>query len=145
MTFFFRADMFPSAKKRQGSEKTHGPAKKRKMSPGRPPRKDRDAKSPRRNGPGGQHRDKAGKGWKRDGEKPFGKKVKPGGKTFGAKKAGDREKKFGGKKKFEGNKTFGGKKNMDKPFKSRGQKSKPGFKKKGAGAKQGFKQRKGKG
>ncbi|KAM9345634.1 suppressor of SWI4 1 homolog [Symphorus nematophorus] len=129
-------DMFPSAKK------------KRKMSPGKPQRKDRDAKSPKRNGPGGeQRRDKAGKGWRksRDEEKAFGRKMKPGGKTFGGKKAGDREKKFGGKKKFEGSKTFGGKKNKDKSFKSKGQKAKPGFKKKGAGAKQGFKQRKGKG
>lgn len=121
------ADMFPSAKRR-------------KMSSGQPPRKDRDARPPRRNGPGG-------KGWKqsRDGEKPFGKKPRPGGKTFGAKKAGDREKKFGGKKRFEGNKTFGGNKNKDKSFRSKGQKAKPGFKKRGAGAKQGFKQRKGKG
>uniref|UniRef100_A0A671WZG7 Peter pan homolog n=1 Tax=Sparus aurata TaxID=8175 RepID=A0A671WZG7_SPAAU len=120
-------DMFPSAKRR-------------KMSSGQPPRKDRDARPPRRNGPGG-------KGWKqsRDGEKPFGKKPRPGGKTFGAKKAGDREKKFGGKKRFEGNKTFGGNKNKDKSFRSKGQKAKPGFKKRGAGAKQGFKQRKGKG
>lgn len=115
-------------------------AKRRKMSSGQPPRKDRDARPPRRNGPGG-------KGWKqsRDGEKPFGKKPRPGGKTFGAKKAGDREKKFGGKKRFEGNKTFGGNKNKDKSFRSKGQKAKPGFKKRGAGAKQGFKQRKGKG
>lgn len=143
---FICADMFPSAKKRHGSEKTHRPAKKRKMSPGQPPRRDRDAKSPRRNSPGGHHRDKAGKDWKksRDGEKPFGRKMKPGGKAFGAKKAGDRERKFGGKK-FDGNKTFGGKQNKDKSFKSRGQKGKPGFKSKGAGAKQGFKQRKGKG
>uniref|UniRef100_A0A671WZJ4 Peter pan homolog n=1 Tax=Sparus aurata TaxID=8175 RepID=A0A671WZJ4_SPAAU len=72
-------------------------------------------------------------------------KPRPGGKTFGAKKAGDREKKFGGKKRFEGNKTFGGNKNKDKSFRSKGQKAKPGFKKRGAGAKQGFKQRKGKG
>ncbi|KAI3359695.1 hypothetical protein L3Q82_014078, partial [Scortum barcoo] len=125
-------DMFPSAKKR-------------KMSSGKPPRKDRDAKSPRRNNPGAKERGKTVKGWKRDGEKPFGKKVKPGGKTFGAKKASDGEKKFGGKKKFEGNKTSGGKKNKDKPFRSKGQKSKPGFKKKGTGAKQGFKQKKGRG
>ncbi|XP_039973447.1 suppressor of SWI4 1 homolog [Xiphias gladius] len=140
-------DMFPSAKKRQGSEKFHGPAKKRKLTSGKSSGKDRDAKSPKRNGPGGQLRDKTGKGWKksRDGDKPFGKKIKPGRKMFGAKKAGDRENKFGGKKKFEGNKTFGGKKNKDKPFKSKGQKGKPGFKKRGAGAKQGFKQRKGKG
>ncbi|XP_056256731.1 suppressor of SWI4 1 homolog [Seriola aureovittata] len=134
-------DMFPSAKKRRSSEKSHGPAKKRKLS-----RKDSDTKSPKRNGPGGQHRDKMGKGWKKSGdrEKAFGKKMNPGGKTFRGKKPGDRENKFGGKKKFEGKKTFGGKKNKDKTFKSKGQKGKPGFKK-GAGAKQGFKQRKGKG
>ncbi|XP_076608785.1 suppressor of SWI4 1 homolog [Chaetodon auriga] len=139
-------DMFPSAKKRKGSEKTHGPAKKRKLSPGKPPRKDRDARSPKRNGPGGQqHRDHTGKGWKksRDREKPFGKKARPGAKTFGAKKAGEGDKKFGGKKKFEGNKTFSGKNNKDRTFKSKGQKAKPGFKKKGA--EQGFKRRKGKG
>ncbi|XP_051244076.1 suppressor of SWI4 1 homolog [Dicentrarchus labrax] len=125
-------DMFPSTKKR-------------KLAPGKQPWRDRDSKSPRRDGPGGsQHRDKAGKGWKnsRDGDKPFGKKMKPGGKTFGGKKYGDGDKKFGGKKKFEGNKTFGGKSNKDKSFRSKGQKPKPGFKKKGAG---GFKQRKGKG
>ncbi|XP_073351237.1 suppressor of SWI4 1 homolog [Pagrus major] len=120
-------DMFPAAKRR-------------KMSSGKPPRKDRDARSPKRNGPGG-------KGWKqsRDGEKPFGKKTRPGGKTFGGKNAGDRDKKFGGKKRFEGNKTFGGNKNKDGSFRSKGQKAKPGFKKRVAGAKQGFKQRKGKG
>ncbi|TKS92104.1 Suppressor of SWI4 1 -like protein [Collichthys lucidus] len=141
-------DMFPSLKKRKGSDKTHGPAKKRKMTFDKPPRRDRDAKSPKRNGPGGQqHRDSPGKGWKksRDGEKPFGKKMRPGGKTFGAKKGGDGERKFGGRKKFEGNKTFGGQKNKDKSFRSKGPKARPGFKKKGAGAKQGFKQRKGKG
>ncbi|XP_071325593.1 suppressor of SWI4 1 homolog [Trachinotus anak] len=140
-------DMFPSAKKRRGSEKSQGPVKKRNLSPGKSSRKDSDTKSPKRNGPGGQHRGKIGKGWKKSGdrEKAFGKKMKPGGKTFAGKKPGDRENKFGGKKKFEGNKTFGGKKNKDKPFKSKSQKGKPGFKKKGAGAKQGFKQRKGKG
>ncbi|XP_034750322.1 suppressor of SWI4 1 homolog [Etheostoma cragini] len=134
-------DMFPSTKKRHASEWPHGPAKKRKFSTGKPFRKDRDAKSPRRNGPGGHHKNTSGKGWKKsgDGEKPFGRKTKPGGgKAFGAKKSGDREKKFGG------NKTFGGKKNKDKSFKSKGPKGKPSFKK-GAGAKQGFKQRKGKG
>ena len=115
-------------------------AKRRKMSSGQPPRKDRDARPPKRNGPGGKGRKQS-----RDGEKPFGKKTRPGGKTFGAKKAGDREKKFGGKKRFEGNKTFGGNKNKDKSFRAKGQKAKPGFKKRGAGAKQGFKQRKGKG
>nr|XP_033501743.1 suppressor of SWI4 1 homolog [Epinephelus lanceolatus] len=152
-------DMFPSAKKRHGSDRNHGPAKKRKLSPGKSFKKDRDAKLPKRNSPGGQLGDKTGKGWKKsgDGEKPFGKKMKPGGKAFGANKSGDREKKFGGKKKFEGNKTiggkkkfegnktFGGKKNKDKSFQSKGPKGSQAFKKKGAGAKQGFKQRKGKG
>ncbi|XP_042248318.1 suppressor of SWI4 1 homolog [Thunnus maccoyii] len=143
-------DMFPGAKRRRGPAKSQAPAKKRKQSPGKSSREDRGAKSPKRGSPGGQHRDKMGKdqqrkGWKKSGdrEKPFGKKMNPRGKAFGAKKPGDRENKFGGKKKFEGNKTFGGKKNKD--FKSKGQKGKPGFKKKGAGAKQGFKQRKGKG
>ncbi|XP_040917840.1 suppressor of SWI4 1 homolog isoform X2 [Toxotes jaculatrix] len=125
-------DMFPSAKKRKLSSDKLG--------------KDRDAKSQKRHGPGGQHRDKTGKGLKNPGnrEKPFVKKMKPGGKTFGSKRPGDRENKFGGKKKFEGNKRFG-MKNKDKPFKSKGHTGKPGFKKKGAGGKQGFKQRKGKG
>ncbi|XP_042360997.1 suppressor of SWI4 1 homolog [Plectropomus leopardus] len=133
-------DMFPSAKKRHASERNHGPAKKRKPSPGKSFRKDKDAKSPKRNAPGG-------KGWKKstDGERSFGKKMKPGGKLYGANKPGDRDKKFGGKKKFEGNKTFGGKKNKDKSFKSKGPKGKPAYKKKAAGAKQSFKQRKGKG
>ncbi|XP_026181754.1 suppressor of SWI4 1 homolog [Mastacembelus armatus] len=132
-------DMFPSAKKRQVSEKSHVPAKKRKLSP-RKSRSDKD-----RNGPAGQHRDKPRKGWKKPGdqEKQIKKKMKPGGKTFSAKKSGDGENKFGGKKKFAGNKRFGNKK--DKSFSSKGQKGKLGFKKKGAAAKQGFKQRKGKG
>ncbi|XP_075942458.1 suppressor of SWI4 1 homolog [Anarhichas minor] len=161
-------DMFPANKRRHGSERTHDPAKKRKMSPGKPFRKDRDTKSPMRSGPGG-HRDKTGKG----GEKPFGRKMKPGGKAFGArkfgdrdrkfgdrdrkfgdrdrkfgdrkfgdrdKKFGDRDRKFGGKKNFDGKKTFGGNKNTDK---SKGPKGKPAFKKKGP--KHGSKQRKGKG
>uniref|UniRef100_A0AAQ5ZPR4 Brix domain-containing protein n=1 Tax=Amphiprion ocellaris TaxID=80972 RepID=A0AAQ5ZPR4_AMPOC len=138
-------DMFPSAKKRRFSEKSHGPAKKRKQSPGKPSGKDRDSKSPKRKGPGGPFRGKTGKdqqkkGWKksRDGEKSFGQKMKPGGKAFGAKRHGDRENKFGGKKKFNANK------NKDKPFKSKGQKGKSGFKRKGAGTKQSFTQRKGK-
>uniref|UniRef100_A0A3Q1GJJ9 Peter pan homolog n=1 Tax=Acanthochromis polyacanthus TaxID=80966 RepID=A0A3Q1GJJ9_9TELE len=138
-------DMFPGAKKRRFSEKSHGPAKKRKQSPGKPSGKDRDSKSPKRKGPGGPYRDKTGKdpqrkGWKksRDGEKSFGQKMKPGGKAFGAKRHGDRENKFGGKKKFNSNK------NKDKPFKSKGQKGKSGFKRKGGGTKQGFTQRKGK-
>uniref|UniRef100_A0AAQ4RUV0 Peter pan homolog n=1 Tax=Gasterosteus aculeatus aculeatus TaxID=481459 RepID=A0AAQ4RUV0_GASAC len=128
-------DMFPATKRRHGSERTHGPAKKRKMSPGKPFRKDQDGKSPKRNGPGGQ-RDKMGKGWKKDGEKAFGRDTKPGRKPFGGKKPGERgEKKFGGKKTFD--------KNKDKSFKSKGSKGKPAFKKKGV--RHGSKQRKGKG
>lgn len=137
-------DMFP-AKKRRDPERSHGPANRRKPPFGKSQRRDGDVKSPKRNGPGGQNRDRTGKGLKKfgDREKAFGKKMKPGGKAFGSKKYGDREDKFGGKKKFDGNKkTFGGKKNKDNQFKPKG---KPGFKKKGAGAKQGFKQRKGKG
>lgn len=121
--------MFPSAKKRKG------------LSPGRPPRKEKAAKSPKRTASGQREsKDKAGKEWKksRDGEKPFRKKMKMGGKTFGAKTHGDRENKFGGKKRFDGKKK-------DKSFKSKGLKAKAGFKKKGTGAKQGFKHRKGKG
>ncbi|XP_069571702.1 suppressor of SWI4 1 homolog [Brachyistius frenatus] len=136
-------DMFPAAKRRWGSDKSHGPAKKRKLSPGKPFGKDRDSKSPKRKGPGGQHRDKTGKdqqrkGWSkpRDGEKSFGRKMRPGGKPFRGKKPGDRDNKFSGRKKFDGTN------NKDRPFKSKG---KMGFKKKGAGTKQGFKQRKGKG
>ncbi|XP_068434500.1 suppressor of SWI4 1 homolog [Clinocottus analis] len=163
-------DMFPAKKRKHGSERTQGPAKKRKMSPGKPFRKDgdkRDTRSPKRSGPGGYgdkrsprgsgpggHRDtrspkrsgpggygdKTRKGWKNsgDGDKPFGRKMKPGGKAFGAKRPGDRDNKFGGKKNFEGNKTFGGNKNKDKSFKSKGTKGKPAFKKHGS------KQRKGK-
>ncbi|KAG7504556.1 hypothetical protein JOB18_011945 [Solea senegalensis] len=128
-------DMFPAAKKRRSSEKPQGFVRKRKTS------RDGDARSPKRNGPGGRYGDKPGKGRKMSGdrEKPFGKKMKPGGKAFGARKPGDRESKFGGKKKFEGKKTFGGNKNKDGHFRPKGQKAKPGFKKKG------FKQRKGKG
>nr|XP_019950292.1 PREDICTED: suppressor of SWI4 1 homolog [Paralichthys olivaceus] len=139
-------DMFPSIKKRRSSETSYGPARKRTPFAGKSGRNDGKSKSPRRGGPGGAQRDKTGKGFKKSGdrEKPFGNKMKPGGKAFGAKKFGDRENKFGGKKKFEGNKTFG-KKSKDQSFKSKGQKSKAGFKKKGMGAKQGFKQRKGKG
>ncbi|KAG7223193.1 hypothetical protein INR49_015801 [Caranx melampygus] len=51
-------DMFPAAKKRRSSEKSHGPPKKRKMSSSKPPRRDSDGKSAKRNGPGGQHRDR---------------------------------------------------------------------------------------
>lgn len=132
---FSCADMFPATKRRHGSERTHGPAKKRKMSPGKPFRKDQDGKSPKRNGPGGP-RDKMGKGWKKDGEKAFGRDTKPGRKPFGGKKPGERgEKKFGGKKTFD--------KNKDKSFKSKGSKGKPAFKKKGV--RHGSKQRKGKG
>lgn len=120
--------MFPSAKRRKNTPS------------GKPPQKAKEARSPKRPGPGGQqHKGKTGKAWKksRDGEKTRAKKMKPGGKTFGVKKAGSRENKFGGNKKFEGNKK-------DK-FRSKGQKAKRGFKKNSAGAKQGFKQRKGKG
>lgn len=138
-------DMFLSGKKRRNTEKSHGPAKKRKMSPGKSS-KERDSKFPKRTGPGGQHRDKMGKdkqgkGWKKskDGGKVSGMKTGPLRKAFGSKKSGEGENKFGGKKKFDG------KKNKDKSFRSKGQKGKMGFKKKGAGAKQGFKQRKGKG
>lgn len=140
-------DMFPSTKRKHSSERTHGPAKKRKMSPGKSFGKDRDSKSPKRNGPGGYRRDgNTGKGWKKsgDGEKPYGRKMSPGGKSFGAKRTGDRES-FDGKKRFEGNKSFGGNKNKDRSFNSKGPKSSSAFRKKGAGAKQGFKQRKGKG
>ncbi|XP_060946774.1 suppressor of SWI4 1 homolog [Limanda limanda] len=135
-------DMFPAKKPRRRPE--HGAPRQR--------RHDGPSKSPKRGGPEGSHRDNKGKGFKKfgDREKPFGNKMKPGGKAFGAKKFGDRESKFGdreskfgGKKKFEGKKTFG-KKNQDNSFKSKGHKSKDGFKKKGMGAKQGFKQRKGK-
>ncbi|KAK2833287.1 hypothetical protein Q5P01_017176 [Channa striata] len=117
-------DMFPSAKKRKGSEKSHGSAKKRKLSTGTSLRKGKDAKSPKRIGPGEHLRDKHRKGSKmsRDGEKSFGKKMKFGGKTFRATKAGDTENKFG-KKKF-------GNKNKNKSFNLKGQKGKPAFKKK---------------
>lgn len=129
--------MFPSGKKkRRSSEKSHGPAKKRKLSPGQS-LKDRGSKSPE-----GQHRNQTGKkqqkeGWKksRDGEKSFGKKMKPTGKAFGAKRAGEQDR-FGGKRR-----------NGDRPFKSKSQKGKMGFNKSAGGRKQGFKhkQRKGKG
>lgn len=140
--------MFPAAKRRRGPDNSHGHAKKRKFSPGKPFTNDRGAKSPKRNGTGGPHRDKTGKdqrrtGWKKPGdrEKPFGKKMSPGGKTFRANRRSDGDNKYGGKKKYEGNKTFGGKNSKDKPFRSKGQKGNMGFKKKGAG----FKQKKGKG
>ncbi|XP_068605960.1 suppressor of SWI4 1 homolog [Brachionichthys hirsutus] len=119
-------DMF-SANKRRRTDTSQRPFKKRKMSPGKPPKTDRNAQSAKRRGPERpQH--KSGKGWKqvKDDKKPFGKK-----KTFGGKKSG-------------GGGRFGGKRDEEKSFKPRGQKAKPGFKKKGAGAKQGFKQRKGK-
>lgn len=138
--------MFPSAKKRPYSAKSHGPTKKRKMSPGKPTREDKGAKSPNRSGLGGAQRDGRGKGWKKfkDGEKPFGKKMQLGGKTFKGKpfppKTSSEGKMKFSKKKNEGHKTFGGKKD-----KSRNQRVKPGFKKKGPGAQQGFKKKKGKG
>uniref|UniRef100_A0A3Q0RLA9 Peter pan homolog n=1 Tax=Amphilophus citrinellus TaxID=61819 RepID=A0A3Q0RLA9_AMPCI len=128
--------MFPSVKKRRRSEKSHVPAKKRKLSPGES-LKGRGSKAPGRKVPGGQHRDKTGKkqqkgGWKksRDGEKSFGKK-KSTGKAFPAKTSRGLENKFGGKNK----------KNKDRPFKSKNQKGN----KSGAKRKQGFTQRKGKG
>lgn len=126
---FFFADMFPSTKKR-------------KLSPGKSLRKDKDSKSPQSSG--GRHREKPRKDWKKsgDGEKPFGKKMKPGGKTFKSKKPGDMENKLGGKKKG-GSKIFGNK-NKDKAFNSKGHKGKQGFKKKGAETMRSFKQRKGK-
>uniref|UniRef100_A0A673C7Q1 Peter pan homolog n=1 Tax=Sphaeramia orbicularis TaxID=375764 RepID=A0A673C7Q1_9TELE len=136
-------DMFPGAKRKRSRGKPNGPVKKRKLSPGKSSSKDRGGKSPKGDKTGKpQHK----KGWKNfgNGEKQFGKKGKPGGKTFGAKKPGDKEKKFGGKKTFGANRSFGGKKTKDKPFRATGQKGKPGLKK-GAGAKHSFKQRKGKG
>uniref|UniRef100_A0A667W8F9 Peter pan homolog n=1 Tax=Myripristis murdjan TaxID=586833 RepID=A0A667W8F9_9TELE len=144
--------MFPAAKKRRHPGKSPGPLKKRRLSSGKSSGKDKNAKSPKRYGSEGQHRNNTGdqqrKGGNkfRDGEKPFVKRNRPGGKTFGGKKAGDGEKRFGGKKKFDKNK-MGGKKKMQREFKPKGQKGKPGFKRKGphAGAKQGFKQKKGKG
>ncbi|XP_037647545.1 uncharacterized protein LOC119501312 [Sebastes umbrosus] len=101
-------DMFPSTKKRYSSERPQGPPRKRKMSEGKPFRK--DTRSPNRNSPGGHHRDNTGKGWKRsgDGEKQFGRK--PGGKAFGGKAFGGKA--FGGKAfggQSSGGKTFGGK------------------------------------
>lgn len=114
--------MFPSAKKRK------------RAFPANHPRRDKGANTAKITFSGGQ----AGRGWKKSKEKAFDKKMKPAGKTFGAKKGG-RDNKFGAKKKkFELNKK-------DKSFKSKGQKGNQGFKRKGAGAKQGFKQRKGKG
>lgn len=133
--------MFPSAKKRKGSPKARLPAKKK--SPGKSVIKGRDAKSPKRGSPGGQHRDKPGWRGSRDGEKQFGKKMKPGGTAFRSKKSADTEHTFSGKKKG-GNKQFGNK-NKDKRLNSKGQRGKSGFIRKGASAKQGFKQRKGKG
>lgn len=139
----FCADMFPSAKKRKGSENSNGPFKKRKLSPGKSLRKDKGGSSP--NNPGGQHREKPRKGWKKsgDGEKPFGKKMKFGGKTFKTKKRDNTENKFGGKKKG-GSRVFANK-NKDKSFNLKAQKGRPGFKKRGAEAKRSFKRRKGKG
>ncbi|XP_029015641.1 suppressor of SWI4 1 homolog [Betta splendens] len=132
-------DMFPSVKRKK-KDTFPGPAKKRKLSPGTTLQKDNSSK---RKDPGGRHRDKPGQGWKsRDGEKPFGRNAKPGGKTFRTKKFGDAETKFGGKRKG-GNKIFGNK-SKDRSFNVKGQKGKQGFKKRGAEAKQGFKQRKGK-
>ncbi|KAM9394543.1 suppressor of SWI4 1 homolog [Pholidichthys leucotaenia] len=132
-------DMFPNAKKRRSSDKSHRPAKKRKMSPGNSS-KDGDSKSTKRKAP---HRDKSGKDRQRDGLKKFKDREmsfrkKPAGKAFRTKKHRDRENKLGEKKNF-------GRKNKDRPQKSKGQKGNLGFKKRGGGAKQGFTQRKGKG
>lgn len=136
-------DMFPGAKKRRRSEKSHDRAKKRKESPGKSS-KEPDSKSPKRKGAVEQHRDKKGKaphgkGWKRskDEEKAFGKKKWPPGKVFGSKKSGEKGNKFA-------RKNFDGKKNKDKSFQSKGHKGKSGFKKKGTGGKQGFTRTKGK-
>lgn len=139
----FCADMFPSAKKRKSAEKSNGPSKKRKLSPGKFLQKDKGGRSP--NNPGGQHREKHGKAWKKsgDGEKPFGKKMNLRGKTLKSKKTDDMENRFGRKKKG-GSRVFANK-NKDKSFNSKGQKGRPGFKKRGAEAKRSFKQRKGKG
>uniref|UniRef100_A0A8C5HG28 Suppressor of SWI4 1 homolog n=1 Tax=Gouania willdenowi TaxID=441366 RepID=A0A8C5HG28_GOUWI len=126
-------DMFPGAKRRRFSEKSSGPAKKRKLSVG----KSRDAKSPKRKFLGGRQADREDKhhkpGWKNSKD---GRKSKPAGKTFGAKRAGERENKFSRNK-------FDGKKNKNQQ--SRSPKGNFGFKKKGAATKQGFKKRKGKG
>ncbi|XP_047211995.1 suppressor of SWI4 1 homolog [Girardinichthys multiradiatus] len=157
-------DMFPGAKKRRRSEKSHEGAKRRKLSAGKPS-KEPDSKSPKRKGAAGQHRDKTrnavqgkgwkkskdgkgwkkkmeekdGKGWKKskNGEKSFGKKKWAQGKAFGSKQSGERENKFA-------RKNFDGKKNKDKSFKSKGHKGKSDFKKKGAGGKQAFTRTKGK-
>lgn len=138
-------DMFPGAKKRRMRDKSNGPAKKRKLSPGKPADKDRRGKSPKRNGPGEERMRKTGKPhnkqWKKfgDTEKTFGRKMKPGGKVFNKKNTGGNDKKFG-KRTFQTEKTFP-KKNKDNKFKPKGQKGKPGFKKP-TGGKQGFKQKK---
>uniref|UniRef100_A0A8C5HDA1 Suppressor of SWI4 1 homolog n=1 Tax=Gouania willdenowi TaxID=441366 RepID=A0A8C5HDA1_GOUWI len=96
-------DMFPGAKRRRFSEKSSGPAKKRKLSVG----KSRDAKSPKR------------------------KKSKPAGKTFGAKRAGERENKFS-RNKFDGKKNKNQQSRSPKGnfgFKKKGAATKQGFKK----------------
>lgn len=136
-------DMFPGAKKRRRSEKSHDRAKKRKESPGKSS-KEPDSKSPKRKGAVEQRRDKKGKaphgkGWKRskDEEKAFGKKKWPPGKVFGSKKSGEKGNKFA-------RKNFDGKKNKEKSFQSKSHKGKSGFKKKGTGGKQGFTRTKGK-
>ncbi|KAM4534932.1 suppressor of SWI4 1 homolog [Fundulus diaphanus] len=136
-------DMFPGAKKRRRSEKSHERGKKRKLSPGKNS-KEPHSKSPKRKGAAGPHREKTGntlqgKGWKKskDAEKAFGKKKWPPGKAFGSKKSGERENKFG-------RKNFDGKKNKNRSFPSKGHKGKSDFKKKGAGGKQGLTRSKGK-
>ncbi|XP_037545027.1 suppressor of SWI4 1 homolog isoform X2 [Nematolebias whitei] len=76
-------DMFPSAKKRRRSEKSHKPTKKGKLSPVASS-KETFSKSPNRKGAGGQSRDRMGKdrhgkGWKKskDEKTTFGKKKFP--------------------------------------------------------------------
>uniref|UniRef100_A0A8D3D324 Peter pan homolog n=1 Tax=Scophthalmus maximus TaxID=52904 RepID=A0A8D3D324_SCOMX len=69
-------DMFP-AKKRRDPERSHGPANRRKPPFGKSQRRDGDVKSPKRNGPGGQNRDRTGKGLKK-----FGDREKVAGRSF---------------------------------------------------------------
>nr|XP_057905852.1 suppressor of SWI4 1 homolog [Doryrhamphus excisus] len=134
-------DMFFGAKKRKGKDGSHGPVKKmRRFSTDH---KDKSAKSPKRTGPKGWHKDQ--KTGDRE-KKPFGKKSSPGGKPF-RNKPSDGANRFGAKKKFEGKRTFGGKINKGKVFQSsKSQKNGEAFRKKSAGrGKQGPKQKKGKG
>ncbi|KAF7666014.1 hypothetical protein LDENG_00122310 [Lucifuga dentata] len=70
-------DMFPAAKKRRSSERSHGPVKKRKLSSGKASEK-HSGNSPKRNSPRGQHRDKTGDRQRK------GQKGKPGFMKKGA-------------------------------------------------------------